>query len=99
MDDRPIGVFDSGLGGLTVARALLDYVLAGSSARAEEQAAATGLTPEALKPFLARLYFMTHAGAATRWSFLRLAPSAEHTAVIALRDAPALSLGAYRLLA
>jgi glutamate racemase len=26
MDDRPIGVFDSGLGGLTVARALLDYL-------------------------------------------------------------------------
>src|SRR5438270_12768880 len=26
MDDRPIGVFDSGVGGLTVARALLDYL-------------------------------------------------------------------------
>jgi len=26
MDERPIGVFDSGLGGLTVARALLDYL-------------------------------------------------------------------------
>ncbi len=25
-DDRPIGVFDSGLGGLTVVRALLDLV-------------------------------------------------------------------------
>ena len=25
-DDRPIGVFDSGLGGLTVARAIMDLV-------------------------------------------------------------------------
>ncbi|MGH9071499.1 MAG: glutamate racemase, partial [Acidimicrobiales bacterium] len=26
MDDRPIGIFDSGLGGLTVLRALIDLV-------------------------------------------------------------------------
>ncbi|HLI02604.1 MAG TPA: hypothetical protein VKV06_17580, partial [Acidimicrobiales bacterium] len=26
MDDRPIGVFDSGFGGLTVARALMDLL-------------------------------------------------------------------------
>ncbi|HYE79890.1 MAG TPA: glutamate racemase, partial [bacterium] len=26
MDDRPIGVFDSGFGGLTVARALIDLL-------------------------------------------------------------------------
>ena len=26
MDPRPIGVFDSGVGGLTVARALMDYL-------------------------------------------------------------------------
>jgi 4'-phosphopantetheinyl transferase len=39
----------------------------------------------------------TAAGAATRWSFRRLSPSAQHTAVIALCDAPALRLSAYRL--
>jgi protease-4 len=44
---------------------LLDYALAGGSAKAEEQRAALGLTPEALKPFLARLYLMTHVGATT----------------------------------
>jgi protease-4 len=45
---------------------LLDYVLAGSSAKsADEQVKALGLTPEALKPFLARLYLMTHAGGTT----------------------------------
>lgn len=38
------------------------------------------------------------AGAAERWRFLRLAPSTEHTAVLALRDAPALSITAYRLI-
>ena len=38
------------------------------------------------------------AGDAARWSFLRLAPSPEHTAVIALRDAPpALRVQAYEL--
>lgn len=38
------------------------------------------------------------AGDAARWSFLRLAPSPEHTAVIALRDAPAaLRVQAYTL--
>jgi 4'-phosphopantetheinyl transferase len=39
-----------------------------------------------------------HAGEATRWRFLRVAPSAEHTAVLALRDAlPGLWLSAYTL--
>ena len=38
------------------------------------------------------------AGAAGRWRFLRLAPSNEHTAVIALRDAAELSISAYRLI-
>ena len=39
-----------------------------------------------------------HAGAAARWRFLRVAPSAEHTAVLALRDAAAgLWLSAYSL--
>lgn len=38
------------------------------------------------------------AGDAARWRFLRLAPSPEHTAVVALRDAPAgLRLRAYTL--
>jgi 4'-phosphopantetheinyl transferase len=39
------------------------------------------------------------AGAAPRWSFLRLSPSPEHTAVLALRDAPALSISVYQLTA
>jgi 4'-phosphopantetheinyl transferase len=39
-----------------------------------------------------------HAGGAARWRFLRVAPSAEHTAVIALRDAaPGLWLSAFTL--
>lgn len=38
------------------------------------------------------------AGASERWRFLRLAPSNEHTAVIALRDAAELSITAYRLI-
>ena len=39
-----------------------------------------------------------HAGEPSRWSFLRVAPSAEHTAVIALRDAaPSLWLSAFTL--
>lgn len=38
------------------------------------------------------------AGAAERWRFLRLSPSSEHTAVIALRDAAELSVSAYRLI-
>jgi 4'-phosphopantetheinyl transferase len=37
------------------------------------------------------------AGAAGRWRFLRLSPSAEHTAVVALCDAPALTVAGYRL--
>lgn len=38
------------------------------------------------------------AGASERWRFLRLAPSNEHTAVIALRDAVELPITGYRLL-
>ena len=39
------------------------------------------------------------AGVAERWRFLRLAPSNEHTAVLALRDAaPALSITSYHLI-
>ena len=38
------------------------------------------------------------AGLEARWRFLRLAPSAEHTAVLALRDADAVDIHAYRLL-
>jgi 4'-phosphopantetheinyl transferase len=37
------------------------------------------------------------AGAPARWAFQRLSPSPDHTAVIALRDAPALQVSAYRL--
>lgn len=37
------------------------------------------------------------AGAAERWQFLRLAPSSEHTAVIALRDATYQTIRAYCL--
>lgn len=38
------------------------------------------------------------AGAGERWRFLRLAPSSEHTAAIALRDAAELAISAYRLI-
>jgi 4'-phosphopantetheinyl transferase len=38
------------------------------------------------------------AGVATRWQFLRLSPSSEHTAVIALRDAASLSIRAFSLI-
>jgi 4'-phosphopantetheinyl transferase len=39
-----------------------------------------------------------HAGAPARWSFLRVSPSREHTAVLSLRDAaPGLWLSAYTL--
>jgi len=38
------------------------------------------------------------AGASERWRFMRLAPSNEHTAVIALRDAAELPITAYRLI-
>jgi 4'-phosphopantetheinyl transferase len=38
------------------------------------------------------------AGVRERWRFLRLSPSDQHTAVIALRDAAELSVSAYRLL-
>jgi 4'-phosphopantetheinyl transferase len=37
------------------------------------------------------------AGSAERWHFLRLAPSAEHTAVLALRDSAARNFSAYQL--
>jgi len=37
------------------------------------------------------------AGASARWRFLRLTPSSEHTAVLALRDAPSLAMTAFRL--
>jgi len=40
----------------------------------------------------------TEAGAAERWRFLRLAPSSEHTAVLALRDCSVRSFTAYRLI-
>ncbi len=39
------------------------------------------------------------AGSNDRWHFQRLSPSMEHTAVIALRDAPPLAVSAYQLLA
>ena len=38
------------------------------------------------------------AGDAARWRWLRLSPSSEHTAVLALRDAPPLSTRVYRLI-
>jgi 4'-phosphopantetheinyl transferase len=38
------------------------------------------------------------AGDAARWRWLRLSPSSEHTAVLALRDAPPLSLRVYTLI-
>lgn len=37
------------------------------------------------------------AGAADRWSFLRVAPSAQHTAVLALRDGAGLVLAGFEL--
>jgi 4'-phosphopantetheinyl transferase len=37
------------------------------------------------------------AGDVTRWSFLRVAPSAQHTAVLALRDGPGLVLAGHEL--
>lgn len=39
------------------------------------------------------------AGSGDRWRFQRLSPSMEHSAVIALRDAPPLRVSAYQLLA
>lgn len=39
------------------------------------------------------------AGAPHRWRFARLSPSLEHTAVLAMRDAPTLSISCFRLLA
>lgn len=38
------------------------------------------------------------ASDAARWRWLRLSPSSEHTAVLALRDAPPLSIRVYRLI-
>lgn len=38
------------------------------------------------------------AGVAERWRFMRLAPSSEHTAVVALRDAAERSITAFRLI-
>ena len=37
------------------------------------------------------------AGAASRWQFHRVSPSREHTAVLSLRDAPAMVLSGYTL--
>lgn len=90
---------------LAPAEAAREFIALWTAKEASCKATGTGIfgflprwqfEPGAATPVLRAL--PAEAGAATRWRFLRLAPSPAHTAVLALRDAPAgLRLRAFNL--